>query len=217
MRGSEDLVCIRCGFDLKTMKKVSTVTGAVEVSDAPAGDELEPIIKPGNGEYWLPTILAAISGLLLLIGYLAGASSLFPNLVAATEEGKPLIISAGQRIQAILQLIVVISMLTACGLGALAFTAYLNGMRLCKNWDHLQLGAVRMLAIAVTMRLAAFIALPRPFEWMAEVVLQLAVFAGLSIALFRLKPKDAPIFTGAMAMLFMVMWLFAWVIVWGTW
>lgn len=218
MRGGDNLVCIRCGFDLKTNKKVQTVTGAVEVGDEPATGELEPIIKPGNGDLWLPAILAAISGVILLIGYLAGAPALYPHLVAdAALKEQALVISAGQRLQAVLQLIVLVGMLKACGLGALTFTAYMNGMRLCRNWDHLKLGAMRMGAIAVTMRLAAFIALPQMIERLTEAVVQLAVFTGLSIALFGLKPKDAPILTGAMAILFVLLWLSAWVIVWGTW
>jgi hypothetical protein len=222
MRGADNLVCIRCGFDLKTMRHVQTKTGEIDAAEAAAqqaSGELQPLIKRGNGDLWLPTILAAVAGIILLIGYLAGARALFPNVIATNEAGQQLInVTAGMRLNAILKTLILIGMIGACGMGALAFTAYLNGMRLARNWDDLKLGVIRMLAIVVTMRLAAFIALPnRALEWTAETIVQLAIFAGLSIALFRIKPGDSPILTGAAVILFVMFWLAAYVVVWATW
>ena len=223
MRGADNLVCIRCGFDLKTMRHVQTKTGEIDAAEVAAqqasgGGELQPLIKRGNGDLWLPTILAAVAGIVLLIGYLAGARALFPNVIATNEAGQIVSISAGMRFNAILKTLILIGMIGACGMGALAFTAYLNGMRLARNWDDLKLGAIRMLATVVVMRLAAFITLPnRALEWTAEAFVQLAIFAGLSIALFRLKPADAPIMTGAAVILFVMLWLAAYVVVWATW
>lgn len=220
MRGIDNLVCIRCGFDLKTMRHVQTKTGEIDAAEIAAQQsELQPLIKRGNGDLWLPTILAALAGIVLLIGYLAGARALFPNAVTTNETGQAMInVTAGMRFNAILKTLIIIGMIGACGIGALAFTAYLNGMRLARNWDDLKLGAIRMLAIVVTMRLTSFIALPnRALEWTAEAIVQLAIFAGLSLALFRLKPGDAPIMTGAAVILFVMLWLAGQLVVWATW
>src|SRR5687768_17541375 len=68
MRGTDALVCLRCGFDLKTMRVVKTEVGeAVEpVAEAP------PLVRPGMGDLWLPAVIAAACGGFLLICYMAG-------------------------------------------------------------------------------------------------------------------------------------------------
>ena len=220
MRGGDELVCIRCGFDLKTMRQVRTRTG--ETSEPPseevlAEDQREALIKPGNGDYWLPGVLGGVSVLVLLVAYLAGLPALFPEIRAATEPTHTVVITFGDRVLGLLQMFVLVIMLTACGMGALAFFAHLQGLRLAKTIDDLKLGAVRMLAIMLTTRLATLIVLPYlALERTVEAVVQLVLFAGLSIALFRLQPRDAPTLAITFGLIFIVLWVFAHAVVWAT-
>lgn len=220
MRGSDQLVCLRCGFDLKTMKPVETVVGETAVPEAVAeevAEAREPIIQPGNGGFLLPQILAGASALILLIGFLAGFQGLFPYIVPVTEQGQPAVISIGARFSGLLRAVVLVGMQSACGMAALAFLAALLGRKTAATIEDLKLGAMRMLAIVLTMRLATFISLnSAALEWMFETIVQLGVFAGLSIALFRLKPRDAATLTGAALLAFVLLWLSAYAVIWAA-
>src|SRR5262245_21124318 len=107
MRGAETLVCLRCGFDLKTMRVIQTATGESAIPTAEEDEELRrPLVEPGMGDLYLPGIMAGLSGLLLLIGFLAGARGLFPQLEAEIASGAHgADITIGDRLQGILQLI----------------------------------------------------------------------------------------------------------------
>lgn len=216
MRGADELVCLRCGFDLKTLKVLPTVTaadtGEQEVQDQ-EGADAEPLVAPGLGNLWLPGALAAISAVILIVSYLAGAVGLFPHLPAGDAAAAAAEVPLGARFEGLLQFVVLSAMWIACGLGALAFLAYLVG----RPFGDLQLALVRMTAVVVTMRLASMIDLgSRTWEWTAEALLQAAIFIALAIALFRLQPRDAPTLGIAAVILFMVLWLGANVVVWVT-
>ena len=74
-----------------------------------------------------------------------------------------------------------------------------------------------MLAIMLTTRLATLIVLPYlALERTVEAVVQLVLFAGLSIALFRLQPRDAPTLAITFGLIFIVLWVFAHAVVWAT-
>jgi hypothetical protein len=213
MRGTDTLVCLRCGFDLKTMKVVKTVTGEVAPESEAEQEKGPPLVEPGMGDLWLPGAMAVISGALLMICYLAGAHGLFPS----TAEGTPADIGPALRFQYLLRFIIFSAMGAACGLGALAFLANMLGMRLVEHISDLKLAAVRMLGIVVTARLAALIDFPsQTLEWITEIVIQIAAFAGLSIVLFRLNPRDALTLAGAAVILFVLLWLGAYMVVWSA-
>src|SRR5690606_17153869 len=115
MRQSDSLVCLRCGFDLKTMRKLETVSKRASGDDddsdaADEGDESAqeqpPLGEPGSGDLWLPGAMAAISGLILIIGYFAAVRGLYLGIEAtAMHEGVPFAVSAGARFIAVLKFI----------------------------------------------------------------------------------------------------------------
>ncbi len=206
MTGPDTLVCIRCGFDLKTMKPVQTTTGAVTQAEL---DEAQgkPLVQAGMGDLWLPGALATVCGLLLLVCYLAGVHGLFPLV----EQGADVPIST--RVAGIGQFIVLSIMWAGCSVAALAFLAHLMGQRL----GDLQLAAVRMLAIVVAVRIFALIDFPNQLlEHSVEALLQAAAFAGLVIAFFRLNPRDALTLLGSAIVLFVGVWMFSYLVIWAT-
>ncbi len=225
MRQSDSLVCLRCGFDLKTMRKLETVSKRASGDDddsdaADEGDESAqeqpPLVEPGSGDLWLPGAMAAISGLILIIGYFAAVRGLYLGIEAtAMHEGVPFAVSAGARFIAVLKFIGFAAIWTACGVGALAFLASLLGVRLVADFSDMRLAVVRMANIILTAQLATFINLAQPWlEWLAEAVLQAGIFVGLSMAFFRLPPRDAGILALATLVLFIGLWVAAHAIVW---
>ena len=74
MRKGNMLVCLRCGFDLKTLRVLETQTGEQEQEEE---EPPEPLCQTGRGDFMVPGILAGISVLLISIGYLVGAEGLY--------------------------------------------------------------------------------------------------------------------------------------------
>jgi hypothetical protein len=76
---------------------------------------------------------------------------------------------------------------------------------------------LRMIGIVALMRVASMLNFPAPaLEWVVEAVIQGAVFLGLSMALFRLKPRDLPTFGGSTVVLFLLLWVVSHAVVWVT-
>lgn len=221
MRGADTLICLRCGFDLKTMRPVRTVTGEVHVRpEAIAGemDERPAMVKEQTWDRWLPWAMAGTGAIVLIIGHLAGAVGLFPALErAAIAEGVAVQISASERFLGLLRFAALTGMWAVCGTAALAFTAMLLGMRFVERTDGVRVALVRMLGIVALMRVASLINIAQPaFEWVLEAIVQAGIFLGLSMVLFRLKPRDLPTMGIATVVLFLVLWLLANLMVWAT-
>jgi hypothetical protein len=219
MRDANDVVCLRCGFDLKTMKQVATATGVVEVSKPGAIADVEqerverkPLVVDGMGGTNAPLIAAGVAGAILALAYMAGWGGVFGPVIINGEVAPGADIPMGDRFVGLLRFFVSIAMWTGCGLGSLAFTAYLNGLRL----GDVQLAAARMLGIVAVMHLATLMSFASsPVEGTLEALAQAGIFAALSMVMFSLKPRDLPILVGGAVILFLTMWVGAWVIVWG--
>ncbi len=207
MAGSDTLLCLRCGFDLKTLKVIKTVTGetAKVEQDEQEDEEAPPISAPGRGELWLPGAVAIASLLILSIGYLSAAGGLF----ADGEE-----ISVGERLVGVLKLLVGTAVLSLSGLGGLFVMATI----LQRPLGDVKLAAVRMLGIVAAIALLRFMnvesaAWERTFEFVSQAV----AFIGLAMAMFRLGVRDAATVLGvtvlAVVGLLMVSQLVLWAVV----
>ena len=217
MRGSDTLVCTRCGFDLKTGKKVKTATGVVEVTEAgtPPEEQVLLITPPGRGDLYLPLGIAAVCAAIMFIAYLAGAQGLFLTLrqTAASVDLAVASVSFPMRVAELLRYFVVLAMWSGCSFAALAFIAHLQGMRL----GDAKLAAARLLAIAAVMRMVTLLSFSSVLlEQIVEIILQLAVFTGLAIVFFNIKPKEAPTLTGATLVVFLILLLSGMVLKWAA-
>jgi hypothetical protein len=210
MTGADSLVCVRCGFDLKTMKAVKTEVG----EEAPPEEEeepAEPIAQSGSADPWLPLIAALIAALTIVIGLLAGAPGLFNQ--AVNEEGVREAVAWSERWLALLRLPVLIGLWTLCGFGGLAFTAYYHHRPI----GEIPIAAARLLAICVVARLAGFIDLgPFILEFVLEVIAAIAIAFVLSMLFFRLKPREAGLFVGVTTCSFIGLYLISHLVVWVT-
>lgn len=210
MRGSDTLLCLRCGFDLKTLKVIKTVTGEAakveqDEQDEQEDEEAPPISAPGRGELWLPGAVAIASLLILSIGYLSAAGGLFADADA---------IGVGMRLMGLLNVLVRTAVLSLAGLGGLFVLAHM----LHKPLGDVKLAAVRMLGIVAAIALLTFINVEIPaWEWTFELTSQAVAFIGLGMAMFRLRVRDAATLLGvtvlAVVGLLMVSVLVLWAIV----
>ncbi len=188
MREGNRIVCLRCGFDLKTLKVLKTQTGEQteqEQEDEEEDEPPEPLSLPGRGDYLLPGIMAGLSVLLITIGYLVGADGLF-NL--KTADGLPIDPVAADRFAQWGVYLAYLVLGSLCALAGLFIVARLNE-RAFGDWRR---GILRTVGIIATVWLAKFLDLGGAFiELSVEWILHAGIFVGLSMFFFRLTPRDA--------------------------
>lgn len=207
MRGTNKMLCMRCGFNLKTLKVVEIETGEVEVSeeDGTEGEEEpKPLVRPGCGQYRLPLILAAVAGAILIVGYLAGASALF-------HQGEGETLTIGGRFAAVAQFVGLMALWTIGGVAALASVASINA----RPFGSIKLAAARMLGIMVSIRLATFISFGAgwgAWERTAEALVQIVAYALLVWLLFGLPRRDVTITVGTTVLMIVGLYFVAWLI-----
>lgn len=214
MRGGDTIVCLECGYDLKTMAVVETVSGGAASDDADADreDESDPLAV-AVGPSWLALALAGAAGAVLVAGFLVGATGLYRLAEAAAESDAAPVIAWPLRIEGLGRLVVIIGLWTACGVGGLRTTAWM----LERPLGDLRRAAASMLAVVSIARLVTFLDLPGPtVELLVEGLGEALVFLGASIVLFRLPPRSAAIVLGFTALSFLVLYATAWTVVWVT-
>ena len=181
------VVCMRCGFDLKSLKVIETAKGEVVVPAAP--EEVPPLVKPGPGDPWMPVGLAAAGLGVLAFGYLSGAG----GLVDTGGDSGGDTAGVGARFSGLLRMLVWTGVLTVSGLGGLYFQAHVLKTRL----GDVKTAAIRMLGIVSAIGLITFFAADNPsLEWTVEAVTQALAFLALSVALFRFSVRDAATLMG---------------------
>ncbi len=181
MRGRDSLVCLRCGYDLKTMRVVKTKTGETTVADEPdEPDEPAPPLAQPGGPGWLPTALLAAGLFVMAVATLAGWRGLFP----AAEEAIPF----GERLQGLVRLPVVLAVWTTCVMTGLTVVAWLNQRAL----GDLPLALGRAAGISAVAMTVMLLRLPWRFgEVAAECVAATIAILALTFLVFRLTPRDA--------------------------
>jgi hypothetical protein len=181
MRGTDELVCLRCGFDLKTMKTIETRVGEAGVDEE--DEELEeraPLSIPGRGDLWLPGAVAGVSILVLIIAYAGGVGMLFDG--AETP-------NFGDRLVAVLRFLVRLSVWGGSALAALWVTARIINQQ---PLGEISVAAVRVLAAVAVINLVRFIGLEHDaWEKGIELVLQAGLFPLMLLALFGMPLRDA--------------------------
>ncbi len=183
MRQGNLLVCLRCGFDLKTLRVLETQTGE-EIQEEDEEEPPEPLCQPGRGDFWVPGIVAGISVLLISIGYLAGADGLF-NL--KSDDGFPIDPAAVQRFGQWGVYLATLVLGSLCGLAGVFVVSRLNET----TFGDWRLGSLRIVAVFATLWLSKFLDLGDGFvELSAEWILHAGIFVGLSMFFFRLTPRD---------------------------
>lgn len=193
MGKTRNLICLKCGFDLKTMKVIETKTGETTVEDVEV-EQKKPkrVSRKGRGDFWLPGTLAGLSTAILLIGYAIGAAGLFPD----ESVGK---------IQGFFTEIGLIVIWTACGLGGVYSFARLQE----RPMGHWQLAVTRVAGIIFTMRLVTFLNVTKILEMPLEAILQSAIATLTSIFFFRIKPRDAGMLIVIAILIFLILYLLA--------
>ena len=198
---------------MKTLAVLKTVTGESVEEDDKEGERLPPISRAGRGDLIVPGVVAAVSGVVLLIGYLVGASGLFPDLQRLTSDAGEVTIGFGDRMVGLGRFVVLALVWTGCGLAGLVALAAINGTKI----GDLRLAAMRVLAMVVTMRLLTLIDLEqRAFEWIIEAPTQAAVFLALSTVLFSFTPRDGLMYGLVTLASFLGLWILGSGLVWAT-
>ena len=192
LRGDDALLCLRCGFDLKSMKVVQTAShdddgaGDGGADDDEVGEEASPasdLVCEGAGNHILPLVLLAISALTMIVGLLIGAQGLYPPLAAGET-----VTRWGDRFEALARYPVTTALWTVCAMGSLLAGAWL----FARPFGDARLAFSRVIGIAAVAQTARFLSLPwRWVEVALESVLMAAVFVLLALALFRISLRDA--------------------------
>jgi hypothetical protein len=180
MRGAEELVCMRCGFDLKTMKVLETRKGEEEVKQEEDVVEPAPLSQPGRGDLWMPGAVAAVSVLILIIAYAGGVPSLFDGAESP---------NFGERLLAVVRLLVRMCVWGGCTWGALWATARIINQQ---PLGEVTLAALRVLAAVAAINLVRFIGLEHDtWEKGIELVLQAGLLPFALLGLFGISLRDA--------------------------
>lgn len=193
MGKTRNLICLKCGFDLKTMKVIETKTGETTIEEVEAENEKpKPVSRRGRGDLWLPGGLAGLSMVFILIGYAVGAAGLFPGESVGGIQG--FFVEMGLMV-----------IWTACGLGGVYSLARLQE----RPMGHWRLAVTRVAGIVCTMRLATFLNVTKILEMPLEAILQIAIATVTSIFFFRLKPRDAGMLIVIAIVIFVSLFLLA--------
>jgi hypothetical protein len=209
MPGSGTLVCLRCGFDLKTLRviKPQVIEGekAARLGEAEEPDlARETIAEPGRGDLWLPAIVGAAAVIFMLISYIAGYAGLFHPDDDVT---------VARRMLGVIKYIAWLALWTGMGLSALAVVAGTNRERV-GNW---KLAAIRMAGIAAVMSLVLLLSFGtshRTLEFVVELIGMAAVFMSLVLVLFNMDLPRAGLVTSVFAGMHLLPLLIGQLIVW---
>lgn len=183
MPGADEIICLRCGFDLKEGVVREVETG---VEELPTPEEIEaakpkPISPPGRGGLMGPAMAAGLCLLIMCIAFLAGAGGLYH------EEDPP---GFWMRIGGMFKFLFFVMVLVICIYAGLQVMARVER----RPAGDTQLAFIRAIAIAALSLLSLLIPQPwgsRFLEWTAQFLVGGTIFLAMTLALFRLAPREA--------------------------
>ncbi len=183
MPGPDEILCLRCGFDLNEGVVREVETGVEEV---PSAEEIEaakpkPISPDGRGGLIGPALAAGLCLLIVSIAHLAGAGGLFHD-----EDPPGFWLRVGGMFRFLFFAVVFVICIYA-GLHVIARVEK-------RPFGDTQLAFIRAIAIASVALLVLLI--PQPFgsrflEWSAQFIVGGIIFFGMTLALFRVSPREA--------------------------
>jgi hypothetical protein len=206
--GVDAVVCLRCGFDMKTLKVLQVKTGetATPDTDTDETEKGEPLCVQGVGGVGLPAAMAIVSLVLLAIGYLFGARGLFAVPVEET-------VGFNARVGGLLGMLVRTGGLTLAGMGGLSVLSHM----LDRRFGDMQLAAVRLLGIFAALGLLTFFNLESSaLEWTMESIFQAVIFVGLASVFFGLSIRDAATLMGVTVFSVIILLLGSALVLWAA-
>lgn len=221
LAGESTVVCLRCGFDLRTLRAIETeaVSGsaddvAVDSADEPDEPD-EPVAPTGRLRVSLSWVIAGLAGALLIAGLLAGVQALFPDVapvaVGEGEQARSVIPWSARWIGA-LQFIATTVVWFGCAIAALVLFARLAERPI----GTLIAAAAHTLAIVTAMQLSRFWDVPvRSLEWTTETATAVLVFLGLSLALLNVSRRDVLTYALITSLMFICLFFGSRVITWA--
>ncbi len=202
--GVDAVVCLRCGYDMKTLKVIKVETGKTTTPEEDEPEPAEPLCAPGVGGVVVPAAMAGVSLLLLALGYLFGARGLFGG---AADEA----IGFGTRIGGLLGMLVRTGGLAVAGLGGLSVLTHMVD----RPFGDIRLAAIRMLGIFAALGLLTFFNIESSnMEGALEVIFCAVIFVGLVSVFFRLTMRDAATLMGVTAFSVIILLLLSWLALW---
>jgi len=186
MPGADTLVCLRCGYDLKSMRVIEPELGEIEADDG--RDRRPTLSKSGMGDLWLPSAVAVFSLVIMLIAFFSGYPSLFPFLEEEVEN-----IDTWMRLQGVLGYISRQVVWIVCGIGVLALIARTDK----KQLGDFLLTLLRMVAVTTVMSLPTLINFSSDSgEMSLEYAIRPIVAVALLMFFYRLTIRDAAMAAG---------------------
>ncbi len=228
--GDDSVVCVSCGYDLRSVQIRPTIIQSAEVRAAGTGQKSDtesrqdlgidpsslPLLRPFPN--WRVCVgVAAACAIVMIAAYLAGYGGLFP-----TDEGRfadatgaftadaPI---AAARLMGVAKFLLFRLVLLGCGLLALNVHSHLRGI----PTGSLRGVAAAMAAVVSVAGLMMLLSMSnRAFEHFVEIVGQGALAVLVMLGLFRLKPTEALLVIGIGLLVVVFAVLGAHVIVWAT-
>jgi hypothetical protein len=215
MPGSDQVVCLACGYDLvsntrlgetKTKEKSKHGGGRFAIVDSEEGasEEVEGAIMPrSNHRLW--SIITAAAALVMMFALIAGWSSLFPSEDGQfrNSDGKftldaPLI---KVRLLAVIQFLVASAVVIGCGMIALRLAAWLENRPFGSVIGVLS----RVAAVVAVAALARLIPIDSGLiQTMTHLLVGVGVVVGGSMLILNLRDRIAIIHLAAWGLLLLI-------------
>ncbi len=197
MPGSDQVVCLDCGHDLVTGRKVGETSPSAAA--APSTDSSPEVVEDavddevvGGSDHLVWLIVAGVAVALTLLGMLAGWSSLFTATDGryADSEGA-FTLDAPRitvRLAAVIRYVVASTVVVCCGAIALRTAAWIES----RPVGSVPGGLARLLAIVAVASLARLIPVESPtLQAIVHLVLSVGVVVGGSMLVFGLRGRIA--------------------------